>query len=190
MKTQAQLNAIAAKVVNTYKSKSQIKRMELTIKDVFGIDTVEFKAVKKTAFDKINGCISENYDSAVMYAKDGRLSLLDAFKRACKSGKFVRELKNYDIEKDVDFIVKRFYCAVSVDGLPACKKYEYAVNKDGTYKKDENGNRIVIACWYEYKTITATNATAIVVNCVNRMKAQAKSEKTLADGWNVVKIGR
>jgi hypothetical protein len=121
MKTQAQINTIAANVANTYKSKSQIKRMELTIKDSHGLDTAEFKAVKKIAFEKIDGCISEKYDSAVMYAKDGRLSLLDAFRRACKSGKFVRELKNYDIEKDIDYIVKRFYCAVSVDGIPAIK---------------------------------------------------------------------
>ena len=190
MKTQNQLNVIATKVVKTYKSKSQIKRMELTIKDVYGLDTAEFKAVKKVAFDKINGCISENYDTAIMYAKDGRLSLLDAFKRACKSGKFVRELKNYDIEKDIDYIIKKYYCAVSIDGVPACKKCEYATNEDGTYKKDENGNRIVIASWYEYKPINASNATAIVVNCVNRMKAYAKNERPYLDGWNVVKIGR
>lgn len=187
MKTNAQ---IAKEVISLYKTKSQIKRMQENIKRLYNLDNSGFSAVLKEVKSIIDGAISANYDGAISNVKNGRWALLDAFKRACKSGRFVRELSAYDIEKDIDYIIGRFFPAVSENGN-ACKKvYDYAKNEDGTIKIDKDGKRIVLASWYEETTITAGNAHSIVVRCLNKMKAIAKSETTLSDGWNLVKVGR
>lgn len=187
MKTNTQ---IAKDVINLYKTKSQIKRMQENIKGLYSLDNARFSAVLKEAKTIIDGAISANYDRAIANVKNGRMALLDAFKRACKSGRFVKELKNYDIEKDIDFIISRFYPAVSENGNACRKVFEYAKNEDGAIKTDKDGKRIVLSSWYEESTITAGNASAIVVRCLNKMKQVAKSEAVLTENWNLVKIGR
>ena len=181
---------IAKEVINLYKTKSQIKRMQDNIKALYSIDNAQFVEVNRIAKSIIDGAISANYDGAISNAKNGRLALLDAFKRACLDKRFCKELKNYDIEKDIDFIINRFYTAVSENGLACHKVFEYAKNEDGTYKTNEDGKRIVLDSWFEEITITAGNATNIVVRCINKMKQAAKNETTLKENWNLVKIGR
>lgn len=187
MKTNAQ---IAKEVVSLYKTKSQIKRMQENIKRLYNLDNSQFSAVLKEAKTIIDGAISANYDGAIANVKNGRLALLDAFKRACKSGRFVKELKNYDIERDIDYIISRYYPAVSENGNACRKIFEYAKNEDGTIKTDKDGKRVVLASWYEETTITAGNAPGIVVRCLNKMKQVAKNEVVLSENWNLVKIGR
>ena len=187
MKTKEQ---IAKEVISLYKTKAQIKRMKETIKGVYNLDNKQFADVEKTAKTMLDNYISSRYDGAISNVKNGRLALLDAFKRACKDSKFTRELKNYDIEKDIDYIINRFYRFVDIEGN-ACKKvYEYAKNEDGTNKVDKDGKRIILASWYEVLPITAYNANSIVVSCLQKMKTTAKKEETLPEKWNFVKVGR
>lgn len=187
MKTKEQ---IAKEVISLYKTKAQIKRMKETIKGIYGLDNKQFAEVEKTAKTVIDAAISANYDGAISNVKNGRLALLDAFKRACKDSKFTKELKNYDIERDIDYIINRFYKFVNEEGNACRKVYEYAKNEDGTIKTDKDGKRIVIASWYELLTINAFNANSIVVACLNKMKQVAKNETVLPENWNIVKVGR
>lgn len=182
--------AIAKECISLYKTKSQIKRMQESIKMLYGIDNQRFVEINRIAKGIIDGAISANYDGAISNAKNGRLSLLDAFKRACKDRRFCKELKNYDIERDIDYIINRFFPYVSENGNPCHKVFDYAKNDDGSFKLDANGKRIVLESWFEEMTVTAGNATNIVVRCINKMKQVAKNEASLAENWNLVKIGR
>lgn len=187
MKTKEQ---IAKEIISLYKTKAQIKRMKETIKGIYKLDNKQFADVEKTAKIMIDNYIGSRYNGAISNVKNGRLALLDAFKRACKDGKFCKELKNYDIEKDIDYIINRFYKFVDIEGNPCKKVFEYAKNEDGTIKTDKDGKRIVLASWYELLTINAFNANSVVVACLNKMKSTAKKEENLPERWNLVKVGR
>ena len=188
MKTTKQ---IASEVINMYENVSNIKRMRPTIADIYGLNNSAWREVLNECRTIINGHICANYDGAISNVKNGRLALIDAFKRACKSGKFVNECKNLDVLRDIDYIIKRYYNYVDIEGNALTLKKEYKKDENGNFVRDEDGKYIVLSAWYEVKPITAGNASAIVVACLNNMKRFAKGEYlNFAEGWNIKKVGK
>ena len=180
-------------VVNTYKSVSAIKRNQETIMLDYAIeankDFVEY--ILKPAKGIINGIISANYEGAIDKVNNGELALLDAIKRAKSDAKFKKEASNIGLSlQDATDLIKLYFSAVSIDGIALKKVNEYKVDEDGNYILTEDGKRIITSSWYEYKEITASNASAIVTACLKRMRYEAIHEISHVEGWNVKKVGK
>lgn len=180
-------------VVNTYKSVSAIKRNQERIMGDYIIeakkDFVEF--VLKPAKEMINNAISANYNGAIEAVTDGERALLDAIKRAKSDRKFANEAKNFGVSlQDASDLIRLYYPSVSLDGKTLQKVNEYKTDENGDCVLNEDGKRIISASWYDYKVITASNASAIVVSCLRRMRYEAIHEITHVDGWNIKKVGK
>lgn len=180
-------------VVNTYKSVSAIKRNQERIMGEYIIeakkDFVEF--VLKPAKEIINGVISANYEGAIEKVNNGELALLDAIKRAKSDAKFKKEASNIGLSlQDASELVRLYFPAVSIDGVALKKVNEYKTDEDGNFVTDEDGKKIVVASWYDYKEITASNASAIISACLKRMRYEAIHELAHISDWNIKKVGK
>ena len=192
MKTKV-TKATIVEIINEYRTISSIKKMQPTIMEKYGIEKKSdfVKLVLRPCKEKIHTAIEANYNGAILNVLDGQKALLDALKRAKKDRRFVKECANLDINlQTTDYIVNRYYPHISQDGQIAHKCYQYMTDDNGDFILDDKGHRIIVNTWYEITDITASNASAIIVRCLRKMKSIAKHEIALTENWNIVKIGK
>lgn len=167
-------------ICDTYKSVSQIKRMQATISELYGCaNSKEFvEYILKPCKALINARIDANYIGAIANIKNAENAILDAIRHAKQDRKFARTASVIGVSLvDASELIKRFYPYVDENGNPLRKVFVYKVDENGNPVTDKNGNRIPIAYQFEPLTITNSNADGVVIRAIKAMQRAEKTEK-------------